>query len=109
MAGAVSMRPGAASSSPPRTKTNICNHKPAIEGSGRLRPDTIDIEALRRDRDQLWAEAAEGEAEGKPLILPKELWGEASVAQDERRQHDPWGRHFSRRDRPALCQTQQGN
>ena len=55
-----------------------------------VKTNTIDIEALRRDRDQLWAEAAEGEAEGKPLILPKELWGEASVAQDERRQHDPW-------------------
>ena len=23
-------------------------------------------------------------------MLPKELWGEASAAQDERRQHDPW-------------------
>jgi predicted P-loop ATPase len=50
----------------------------------------IDIDALRRDRDQLWAEAAEVETEGKPLVLPIELWNQASEAQDERRQHDPW-------------------
>jgi hypothetical protein len=50
----------------------------------------IDVEALRHDRDQLWAEAAEVEASGIALVLPKELWGEASEAQDERRQHDPW-------------------
>jgi hypothetical protein len=51
---------------------------------------TIDIEALRRDRDQLFAEAAEGEAEGEPLTLPKALWTEAGTAQDKRRLHDPW-------------------
>jgi hypothetical protein len=50
----------------------------------------IDIDALRRDRDQLWAEAAEIDAEGGPLVLPKNLWDEASTMQDERRQHDPW-------------------
>ena len=55
-----------------------------------LKTGTIDIEGLRRDRDQLWAEAAEVEAEGEPLVLPKNLWSEASSAQDERRQHDPW-------------------
>ena len=50
----------------------------------------IDIDALRLDRDQLWAEAAEIEAKGDPLILPKDLWSKASEAQDERRHHDPW-------------------
>ncbi len=55
-----------------------------------IKTGTIDIDALRRDRDQLWAEAAEVEAKGEPLALPKELWGEASAVQDERRQHDPW-------------------
>ena len=55
-----------------------------------VRTGTIDMEALRRDRDQLWAEAAAVEAQNDPLILPKELWTEAAEAQDERRQHDPW-------------------
>jgi predicted P-loop ATPase len=51
---------------------------------------TIDIEALSRDRDQLWAEAAAVEAQSDPLILPKELLAKATEAQDERRQRDPW-------------------
>jgi hypothetical protein len=51
---------------------------------------TIDIEALRRDRDQLWAEAAAVEQQGGSLVLPKELWAEAAAIQDDRRQHDPW-------------------
>ena len=51
---------------------------------------TIDIEGLRRDRNQLWAEAAEMESEAKPLVLPAELWEDAQTAQDERRLQDPW-------------------
>jgi predicted P-loop ATPase len=51
---------------------------------------TIDIQGLRQDRDQLWAEAAEIDANGEPLVLPRELWTEAAAVQDERRQHDPW-------------------
>jgi len=55
-----------------------------------VRTGEIDIEALRRDRDQLWAEAAATEAKGEPPILPQDLWADATDAQDERRQHDPW-------------------
>jgi predicted P-loop ATPase len=51
---------------------------------------TINIDALRRDRDQLWAEAAEIEAQDQPLVLPQDLWGEARTQQEERRQSDPW-------------------
>jgi predicted P-loop ATPase len=51
---------------------------------------TVDIKALRRDRDQLFAEAAILEATGCPLVLPESLWKDAREAQEERREHDPW-------------------
>src|ERR1019366_7347595 len=42
----------------------------------------IDLEALRRDRDQLWAEAAAMEALGEPLTLPEHLWTAAAEKQN---------------------------
>lgn len=50
----------------------------------------IDLEALRRDRDQLWAEAAHREAAGEPITLPQELWETAAVEQAARTMRDPW-------------------
>jgi hypothetical protein len=50
----------------------------------------IDIESLKRDRDQLLAEAAAREAEGEAIVLPKELWAVAGEEQDQRREVDPW-------------------
>jgi hypothetical protein len=50
----------------------------------------IDIEALKRDRDQLFAEAAALESKGISLRLPRELWGAAKVEQEARRAYDPW-------------------
>lgn len=50
----------------------------------------IDMEALRRDRDQLWAEAARLEAEGESIVLPQELWAVAAAEQEERLEDDPW-------------------
>lgn len=50
----------------------------------------VELEALNRDRDQIWAEALAAEKEGKPLFLAQELWGEAAQIQDARREHDPW-------------------
>jgi predicted P-loop ATPase len=55
-----------------------------------VRTGLIDCEALRRDRDQLWAEAAYLEASGASLTLPKDLWKDAAAEQDKRRDHDPW-------------------
>ena len=50
----------------------------------------INIEALKRDRDQLWAEAAQREREDISIVLRRELWGAARVEQQAREEHDPW-------------------
>jgi hypothetical protein len=50
----------------------------------------IDKEALRADRDQLWAEAAQREAQGDSIVLDQKLWEDAREQQEERRAKDPW-------------------
>ncbi|RUU88911.1 hypothetical protein EOB59_20660 [Mesorhizobium sp. M7A.F.Ca.MR.176.00.0.0] len=55
-----------------------------------VRTGVIDLEALRRDRDQLWAEAARLEAQDESIVLPKELWAVAAAEQEERLEDDPW-------------------
>ena len=54
-----------------------------------IRIGQIDIEAFRRDRDQLFAEAAVEEATGELLVLPGELWPDAAALQDSRMVSDP--------------------
>lgn len=49
----------------------------------------FDVDAIRRDRDQLWAEASVREAEGVPIRLDKSLWGAAGAEQDGRMVEDP--------------------
>jgi hypothetical protein len=45
---------------------------------------------MRRDRDQLWAEAAAVEVAALSLELPREHWPQAKIEQDGRLEHDPW-------------------
>jgi predicted P-loop ATPase len=54
-----------------------------------VKTSTIDIEALKRDRDQLWAEASTREPSAS-IVLQRELWKAASVEQEARTEHDPW-------------------
>lgn len=51
---------------------------------------SVDLEALRRDRDQLWAEAAEEEARGGSLFLDARLWAHAGAEQESRVEEDAW-------------------
>lgn len=51
----------------------------------------IDLEALKRDRDQLWAEAAAMEPSfANPVSIPEYLWEAATERQAERLETDPW-------------------
>jgi len=50
----------------------------------------INVATLKRDRDQLWAEAAVLEAEGASDILPHGLWEEAGERAAEQTTEDPW-------------------
>jgi hypothetical protein len=55
-----------------------------------LKTSQIDLDALRRDRNQLFAEAAHYEAQGENLVIARELWPAVEKVQDERRMQDPW-------------------
>jgi predicted P-loop ATPase len=50
----------------------------------------FDIEALKRDRDQLWAEASFREAAGESIRLDESLWPAAAAEQIERMVADPF-------------------
>jgi hypothetical protein len=55
-----------------------------------VRTSTIDIDALRHDRDQLWAEASHYETQGVSIVLPENLWPVAAEQQEARRPFDPF-------------------
>jgi predicted P-loop ATPase len=50
----------------------------------------FDTEALIRDRDQLWPEAAHYECLGEPITLDKSLWGAAAEIQADREIENPF-------------------
>jgi Virulence-associated protein E len=51
---------------------------------------SIDLDALQRDRDQLWAEAAAIEATGEELSISPHLYDAARIEQELRRTPDAW-------------------
>jgi predicted P-loop ATPase len=55
-----------------------------------VRIKAFDLEALRRDRDQLWAEATAREAKGEKIRLAPELWPAAEQEQQQRLADDPY-------------------
>lgn len=55
-----------------------------------LKVGKIDLDGLKRDRDQLWAEAAAKEKHFGPLVLPAELQAAAAEAQALREAPNPF-------------------
>lgn len=73
--------------------TNDARYLRDLTGNRRFWPVAVegfDLEALRRDRDQLWAEAAHLEAQGVTIRLDPSLWDAAAAEQDARRVEDPF-------------------
>jgi predicted P-loop ATPase len=67
----------------------------------------IDIDTLRRDRDQLWAEAATLEAKGASIVLDPALWSAAAEEQEKRRLRDPWEDVIE--NMPVSVEVREGN
>jgi len=62
-----------------------------------IRIKRFDVEQLRRDRDQLWAEAVVAEVAGESIRLDPSLYEEAALEQDARtRNEDPLVDQLSR-------------
>ena len=73
--------------------TNNAEYLKSQSGNRRFWPvpvNVIDIEALKRDRDQLFAEAVMLDDDNMSIVLPQALWDAAAAEQEERREVDPW-------------------
>lgn len=73
--------------------TNLHHYLTDVTGNRRFWPVRVsefDVEGIRRDRDQLWAEAALLESEGATLELPPDLYEAAGLQQERRRTEHPW-------------------
>jgi predicted P-loop ATPase len=73
--------------------TNSAEYLRDMTGDRRFWPLAVgrfDLDKLKANRDQLWAEAAHREARGESIRLPKELWEAAGEQQEQRRIDDPF-------------------
>jgi predicted P-loop ATPase len=55
-----------------------------------IRIKKFDIDYIRENRDQIWAEVVSREAAGESIRLHPSLYSHASMQQERRRAEDPW-------------------
>jgi predicted P-loop ATPase len=86
--------------------TNSSEYLQSQTGNRRFWPTrilkSIDIDKLKRDRLQLWGEAAHYQSQGESLVLDEALWAEAGEQQEARRITDPWEDKLS--DMPKIVE-----
>ena len=74
--------------------TNADTYLQSTTGNRRFWPISvlkpIDLDQVKRDRLQLWGEAAHYQSHGESLVLPEELWSDAAIIQESRRAVHPW-------------------
>jgi len=73
--------------------TNHHNYLKDATGNRRFWPvrvEPFNLDALGKERDQLWAEAALCEKRGDSIRLDPHLYGDAQLQQERRRAEDPW-------------------
>jgi Virulence-associated protein E len=83
------------------TTNSVTGYLKDFSGARRFWPvriERFDVETLRRDRDQLWAEAMQREAELPSIRLPEQLYALAATQQEERRLIDPWEEYLQDSD-----------
>jgi predicted P-loop ATPase len=89
----------------PIATTNDESYLDDLTGNRRFWPMQVgrfDLETLKRDVDQLWAEAASREATGASIRLPEELWAAAAAEQQDRVVDNPFIEAIDRTLRDAM-------
>lgn len=73
--------------------TNSAAYLMDSTGARRFWPIAVqnfDIDGIRENRDQIWAEALQREAQSESIRLPENLWGAAAEEQENRLEVDAW-------------------